>query len=175
MNEKTSPDYEALKKKVNVLAEGLENKAAIEEKLKRFSEQGIRTKKIDPDEIIKNKEEVLDRVQKMAEAYEQVSQSCAKSSALAVMEEFGLGNIEVDQGELIAVEHERGSFSGTWICSRQLSPQTRAPHRTGNSLASPRSLPRRLGNLKGAPNTARHHGQGGAHGASFWQHRAAGS
>jgi C_GCAxxG_C_C family probable redox protein len=95
MNEKRSPDYETLKKRVNELADGPENRAAIEERLKRLSEQGIPEKKIDPDEIINNKEQVLDRVQKMAEAYEQVSQSCAKSSALAVMEEFGLGNIKV--------------------------------------------------------------------------------
>jgi C_GCAxxG_C_C family probable redox protein len=95
MNEKTSPDYETLKRRVNKLADGPENRAAIEERLKRLSEHGIPEKKIDPDEIVKNKEQVLDRVQKMAEAYEQVSQSCAKSSALAVMEEFGLGNIKV--------------------------------------------------------------------------------
>ena len=36
-------------------------------------------------------------MQARAEAYEQVSQSCAKSSALAVMEEFGLGNMDVVQ------------------------------------------------------------------------------
>jgi C_GCAxxG_C_C family probable redox protein len=95
MNEKISPDYETLKRRVNELADGPEHRAAIEARLKRLSEQGIPPKKIDPDEIINNKEQVLDRVQKMAEAYEQVSQSCAKSSALAVMEEFGLGNIKV--------------------------------------------------------------------------------
>ena len=95
MNEKRSPDYETLKKRVKELADGPENRAATEERLKRLSEQGIPKKKIDQDEIINNKEQVLDRVQKMAEAYEQVSQSCAKSSALAVMEEFGLGNIKV--------------------------------------------------------------------------------
>ncbi len=95
MNEKRSPDYETLKKRVNELADGPANRADIEERLKRLSVQGIPKKKIDPDEIINNKEQVLDRVQKMAEAYEQVSQSCAKSSALAVMEEFGLGNIKV--------------------------------------------------------------------------------
>jgi C_GCAxxG_C_C family probable redox protein len=95
MNEKTSPDYETLKIRVSELANGPENRAAIEERLKQFSEHGIPEKKIDPDEIINNKEQVLDRVQKMAEAYEQVSQSCAKGSALAVMEEFGLGDIKV--------------------------------------------------------------------------------
>lgn len=95
MNEKTSPDYETLKRRVKELSNGPENRTAVEERLKHLSEHGIPEKKLDPDEIINQKEQILDRVQKMAEAYEQVSQSCAKSSALAVMEEFGLGNIKV--------------------------------------------------------------------------------
>ena len=41
MNEKRPPDYETLKKRVNELADGPENRAAIEERLKRLSEQGI--------------------------------------------------------------------------------------------------------------------------------------
>lgn len=44
---------------------------------------------------LSRKEEILERVQKRAEAYEQVSQSCAKSAALAVMEEFGYGDMSV--------------------------------------------------------------------------------
>jgi len=95
MNEKTSPDYETLKKRVKQLSNGPENRAAIEERLKQLSKHGIPVKKLDPDEIITQKEQILDRVQRMAEVYEQVTQSCAKSSALAVMEEFGLGNIKI--------------------------------------------------------------------------------
>ena len=41
------------------------------------------------------RDEVLDRVQRRAEEYEYLSHSCSKSSALAVMEEFGLGNMDV--------------------------------------------------------------------------------
>ena len=52
-------------------------------------------KALDPVNIVDQKEEILDRVQRRAEAYEQVSQSCAKGSALAVMVEFGLGNLTV--------------------------------------------------------------------------------
>jgi C_GCAxxG_C_C family probable redox protein len=37
----------------------------------------------------------LERVQRRAEDYEYLSHSCAKGSALAVMEEFGLGNMEI--------------------------------------------------------------------------------
>jgi C_GCAxxG_C_C family probable redox protein len=95
MTEKESPDYEALKIKVEALAKGPGNRPAIEARLKELSQYGIPTKKLDPNEVIGKKEQILDRVQMRAEEYEQVSQSCAKSSALAVMEEFGFGDIKV--------------------------------------------------------------------------------
>ncbi|MBW1735187.1 MAG: C_GCAxxG_C_C family protein, partial [Deltaproteobacteria bacterium] len=39
-----------------------------------------------------NRDQVLERVQPCAEEYEYVTHSCAKGSALALMEEFGLGD-----------------------------------------------------------------------------------
>ena len=39
-----------------------------------------------------NRDEVLNRVQLGAEEYEYLTHSCSKGSALALMEEFGLGN-----------------------------------------------------------------------------------
>lgn len=95
MKEKTPADVESLKKRVQELAKGPEDKEAVEAKLKELSQQGIRKKEINPDELINMKEEILERVQRRAEAYEQVSQNCAKSAALAVIEEFGLGDISV--------------------------------------------------------------------------------
>lgn len=95
MTEKTSPDYEALKARIQELAKGPKDKHAVEARLKALSGRGISKKIFDLDEIISHKQQILDRVQKRAEEYEQVSQSCAKSSALAVMEEFGLGDIKV--------------------------------------------------------------------------------
>jgi C_GCAxxG_C_C family probable redox protein len=95
MTEKTSPDYRALKIKVEALAKGPKDRGAIEARLKELSQHGIPAKKIDPDEVISKKGQILDSVQRRAEEYEQVSQSCAKSSALAVMEEFGFGDIKV--------------------------------------------------------------------------------
>ena len=95
MAEKPSPDYKALKAKVEELAKGPADKADVEAKLRKLSQEGIPKKKLDPNEIIAHKEQVLERVQKRAEEYEQVNQSCARSAALAVMEEFGLGNIQV--------------------------------------------------------------------------------
>ena len=50
---------------------------------------------MNPDELISMKEEILKRVQRRAETYEQVSQNCSKSATLAVIEEFGLGDISI--------------------------------------------------------------------------------
>ena len=95
MAEKPSPDYGALKIRAKELAKGPEDRPVIEARLKKLSQHGIPIKKLDPDEVISQKKQILDRVQVRAEEYEQVSQSCAKSSALAIMEEFGFGDIKV--------------------------------------------------------------------------------
>lgn len=89
MAEKLSPDYTTLKARVQELAKGPDDRAAVEARLKRLSSRGIPKKTNIRDEMIVNKQEILDRVQKRAEEYEQVDQNCAKSPALAVMEEFG--------------------------------------------------------------------------------------
>jgi len=94
MSEQATPDYEALKARVRELAKGPVDKAAIEAKLRKLSQDGIPQKVLNRDEIVAHKQEILERVQKRAEEYGQVDQSCAKSPALAVMEEFGLGNIK---------------------------------------------------------------------------------
>ena len=95
MTEKVSPDYGALKIRVKGLAKGPKDRPAIEARLKKLSQHGIPIKKLDSEEVISRKKQILDRVQMRAEEYEQVSQSCAKSSALAIMEEFGFGDIKV--------------------------------------------------------------------------------
>ena len=95
MAERLSPDYAMLKARVQELANGPDDRAAVEARLMRLSSEGIPKKVIIRDEMIANKQEVLDRVQKRAEEYEQVNQNCAKSPALAVMEEFGFGDIRI--------------------------------------------------------------------------------
>jgi C_GCAxxG_C_C family probable redox protein len=93
--ETISPDFESLKRRVQELAKGLEDREAVEARLQQLARQGIFQKEMNPEELIAQKEEILERVQKRAEAYEQVNQSCAKSAALAVMEEFGYGDMKV--------------------------------------------------------------------------------
>ena len=95
MTGKEAPDYGDLRKRIRMLAKGPQDRAKVEARLRRLSEEGIPEKALTPERIISQKTEILDRVQARAEAYEQVSQSCAKSSALAVMEEFGLGHMDV--------------------------------------------------------------------------------
>jgi C_GCAxxG_C_C family probable redox protein len=88
-------DYEALKKKVDELAERVWDEAAIEARIKKMVKGGIPKKKLDPKEMVANKEQILDRVQLRAEEYNFFLKNCAQGTALALMEEFGLGNMEI--------------------------------------------------------------------------------
>lgn len=88
-------DYERLKERVRDLANGPADRADVEKRLGKLSAFGIRNKKTNPEKIISRREEILDRVQRRAEEYEQVDQNCAKSPALALMEEFGYGHIKI--------------------------------------------------------------------------------
>ncbi len=68
------------------------NMEIIRKRLEDLRQEGFGPKKIDWTEMHANRCEVLDRVQLRAEEYEYLTHSCSKGSALALMEEFGLGN-----------------------------------------------------------------------------------
>ena len=105
-------DYEALKVKVQELADRDWNIPAIEARHNKLLAEGILRKTLKPDEILANKQDILDRVQQRAEEYNFFAQNCARSTALAVMEEFGLGNMEI----VTALSPFPG-FGGTgWMC-----------------------------------------------------------
>jgi len=89
------PDYAALKKRVDELAERAWDIPALEAKIRKLSKEGIPKKKLDPKDILANKEKILDRVQRRAEEYNFILKDCAQGTALALMEEFGLGNMEI--------------------------------------------------------------------------------
>jgi C_GCAxxG_C_C family probable redox protein len=57
--------------------------------------EGIPKKKLDPKKLLANKEQILDRVRLRAEEYNFFFKNCAQGTALALMEEFGLGNMEI--------------------------------------------------------------------------------
>jgi C_GCAxxG_C_C family probable redox protein len=105
-------DYEALKARVQELAERVWDVPALEARVKKLAAEGIPKKKLDPKEMLANKEQILDRVQRRAEEYNFILKNCAKSTALAVMEEFGLGNMEI-----IKALSPFPGFGGTgWMC-----------------------------------------------------------
>lgn len=105
-------DYEALKARVQELAEREWDLASIVARYRRLAEEGIPRKTFDPEEIRANREQILDRVQRRAEEYNFLARNCAKGTALALLEEFGLGNLEIIQ----ALSPFPG-FGGTgWMC-----------------------------------------------------------
>jgi C_GCAxxG_C_C family probable redox protein len=105
-------DYAVLKKKVDELAARVWDVPAIEARIKKMVKEGIPKKKLDPKEMLANKEQILDRVQRRAEEYNFIAHNCPKGTALAVMEEFGLGNMEI-----IKALSPFPGFGGTgWMC-----------------------------------------------------------
>jgi len=88
-------DYAALKKKVDELEKRVWDLSAIEARVKKLKANGIPKKTLDPKEMLANKAQILDRVQLRAEEYNYFFKNCAQSTALALMEEFGLGNMEI--------------------------------------------------------------------------------
>jgi len=88
-------NVEILKKKVEELGERKWDTGAIEARISRFTAEGIPQKKLKKEELLANKEELLDRVQKRAEEYNFIFKNCAQGTAMALLEEFGLGSMEV--------------------------------------------------------------------------------
>jgi C_GCAxxG_C_C family probable redox protein len=88
-------DYAALKKKVDELAQRAWDVPTLEARVKKLAAEGIPQKTLDPKEMLANKEQILDRVQRRAEDYNFILKNCAQGTALALMEEFGLGNMEI--------------------------------------------------------------------------------
>jgi C_GCAxxG_C_C family probable redox protein len=88
-------DYEALKAKVEELGERVWDEPAIEARIRKLAAEGIPKKTLNRDEILSNKPQILDRVQRRAEEYNFMTKNCAQGTALSLMEEFGLGNMEI--------------------------------------------------------------------------------
>lgn len=88
-------DFAALKKKVDELAARVWDTPAIEARVKKLTEKGIPRKKLDPQEMKANKAIILDRVQRRAEEYNFIFKNCAQGTAMSLLEEFGLGNMEI--------------------------------------------------------------------------------
>ena len=89
------PNIETLKLRVQQLAERDWDVPALEARVKKLTKEGIPRKTRKRDDILANKQQILDRVQQEAEEYNFILKNCAQGTALALMEEFGLGNMEI--------------------------------------------------------------------------------
>lgn len=88
-------DDEALRARVQELAERAWDMPAMEARYKKLVAEGIPRKTLNRDEILANKQQILDRVQQRAEEYNFLFKNCPQGTALALMEEFGLGSMEI--------------------------------------------------------------------------------
>ena len=105
-------DYEALRARVRELAERDWDRPALEARYRTLAAEGILTKTLDRRQVLAAKHEILDRVQRRGEEYNFLGRNCARSTALAVMEEFGLGSLEV-----VKALSPFPGFGGTgWMC-----------------------------------------------------------
>jgi C_GCAxxG_C_C family probable redox protein len=105
-------DFGALQARVQELAERDWDMPAIEARYKELAAAGIPRKTLKPDEILANREQILDRVQRRAEEYNLLACNCARGTALALMEEFGLGNMEIVK----ALSPFPGFGATGWMC-----------------------------------------------------------
>ncbi len=62
-------DYEALKSRVQELAERVWDVPAIEARIKKLYEEGSPRKTLDRHEILANKQQILNRIQRRGEEY----------------------------------------------------------------------------------------------------------
>jgi C_GCAxxG_C_C family probable redox protein len=97
---------------VQELAERDWDVPALEARVRKLAAEGIPKKTLDPKEMVANKEQILDRVQRRAEEYNFMLKNCARGTALALLEEFGLGNMEI-----VRALSPFPGFGGTgWMC-----------------------------------------------------------
>lgn len=85
----------AFKTKLDELVKREWDVAGIQARINKMVAEGIPRKKLDPKEMRANKEQILDRVQRRAEEYNYMLKNCAQGTALALMEEFGQGNMDI--------------------------------------------------------------------------------
>jgi len=88
-------DSATLRAKIDELSARNWDIPALEARIRKLSEEGIPRKKLDPKETKTNKKEILERVVRRAEEYNFILKNCAQGTALALFEEFGLGNMEI--------------------------------------------------------------------------------
>lgn len=89
------PDYVWLRKKVEELASRSWDVNGIKERVFHLIQEDIQKKSLDPIVLKEEKESIIERVQRRAEEYNFVFKNCAQGTALALLEEFGVGSMEM--------------------------------------------------------------------------------
>jgi C_GCAxxG_C_C family probable redox protein len=105
-------DHNRLQERVRQLAEREWDLSSIRARYRDLSEKGIPLQVPEPSETGQGQQDILDRIQQRAEEYEFLSHNCAKGSALALMEAFGLGSLEILKG----LSPFPGIGMTGWIC-----------------------------------------------------------
>lgn len=84
-----------IKQRVATLADQDWDLPAIEARFRSLVDHDIPKKQLELATLVREKDDFLDRVQVSAEQYCYLTRSCSKGSALALLEAFGLGNMEI--------------------------------------------------------------------------------
>jgi C_GCAxxG_C_C family probable redox protein len=74
------------------------NIAQIETRFGELVQNGITQKTLDRQKLLSEKDAIIGRVQCRAEDYCYLTRNCAKGAATALLEEFGVGNMEIIRG-----------------------------------------------------------------------------
>ena len=74
------------------------DEAGLQARIRKLAAEWIPRKPLNRNEILANKEQILDRVQRRAEEYNLIFKNCARGTALVLMEESGLGSMEIITG-----------------------------------------------------------------------------
>lgn len=74
------------------------NTAQIKSRFGNLVRNGITQKTLDRQNLPREKDAIIERVQYRAEEYCYLTENCAKGSAMALFEEFGVGNMEIIRG-----------------------------------------------------------------------------
>ena len=88
-------DIDSIKARARELSERVWNMPAIEARVRKLKEEGFPERILSRDKLSERREMILDRVQRRAEEYNLITKNCAQGTALALLEEFGLGNMAI--------------------------------------------------------------------------------
>ena len=88
-------DNAAIRAKVEELGERAWDVEGITARFRKLQKEGIPPRRLNKDELLADRDGIRDRVQRRAEEYNFITKNCAQGTALALMEEFGVGNMEV--------------------------------------------------------------------------------